>query len=93
MCLILIHLFALVSGIFEIDQETGIVRAAQAYEKAGEVNLIVGVDDVGGVASDSDLHSDRTSLFVQILPGNFRKPEFLFPNKMNSTLIAIEASQ
>jgi hypothetical protein len=78
-------------GIFEVDQETGIVRAAQAFEKEGEVNLLIEVNDVGALAADNE-HSDNTSVLIQILPGNFKKPEFLFPNKINSTLIALEVS-
>jgi hypothetical protein len=66
-----------------------VIRAAQAFEKADEARLIVEISDQGEVAFSNE-HVDRTEVFVQILPGNFKKPEFLFPNKINSTLIAVE---
>lgn len=78
------------NGIFEIDAETGVLRAAQAYEKAGEMSLSIQVDDVGGDKELMGDHTDKTTVLVQILPGNFKKPEFLFPNKINSTLVADE---
>ncbi|XP_021944400.1 cadherin-87A [Folsomia candida] len=80
------------NGIFEIDAETGVLRAAQAYEKAGEMSLSIQVDDVGGDKELMGDHTDKTTVLVQILPGNFKKPEFLFPNKINSTLVADESN-
>jgi len=80
-----------ISGIFEIKADNGVIKATQTFEKPGEVILSVEVTDQGEVAF-SDTHIDTTKVTIHILPGNFKKPEFLFPNKINSTLLAVEVS-
>ncbi|CAL8113890.1 unnamed protein product [Orchesella dallaii] len=77
-------------GIFEIDRSSGIVRASQAFEKSGEFRLVIEITDKEEINAVPD-HYDQAGVLIQILPGNFRKPEFLFPNKVNSTLVALES--
>lgn len=67
------------------------IRAAQAFEKSGEFRLVVEITDKEEVNAVPD-HYDQAGVLIQVLPGNFRKPEFLFPNKVNSTLVALEVS-
>lgn len=77
-------------GLFDIDSKNGVIRASRAHEDAGEHRLTVEVSDKGDYESGEENHIDRTEVLVKILPGNFRKPEFKFPNQVNSTLPAIE---
>jgi len=76
-------------GVFDIEPRTGVIRATRAHEDAGEFQLIVQVTDRKGDMSGND-HYDRTGIRIRILPGNFRKPEFKFPNRVNSTLPVLE---
>lgn len=81
-----------IAELFTIDKKTGIISAIRAHELSGEVHLVIEVTDRKGNTSSSD-HFDRTGVYIQIFPGNFRKPEFKFPNRVNSTLPAVEVKK
>ncbi|CAG7728421.1 unnamed protein product [Allacma fusca] len=76
-------------GIFNIDPTSGIIRADRAYAKSGDYRLVVEVTD-----SETELpaHFDRSGVLISVLPGNFRRPEFTFPNKVNWTLLTMESN-
>jgi len=82
--------YVLLAALFEIDAATGIIRASQAFEKSGEFKLVVEIVDVDLSSNAVQDHHDRAGVTIEVLAGNFRKPEFMFPNKVNSTLKTFE---
>ena len=77
-------------GVLMIDQSSGIISASRAFDKAEDIRVVIEVTDT--MTNESTAHYDRSGVLIQVLPGNFRRPEFVFPNKVNWTLLTPESN-